>query len=601
MSADAAITLCVLLLVLGLLVFTRRAPDAILWSGLGLLVVVPVPNPAGGWQIGIVSVEQAFAGLANEGVITIGLLFIVAAALRDTGGMNWLAGLVLGRPTSLWAAQNRIIWPTAVASGFINNTPLVAMLLPVIDQWSKHQRLAVSKLLIPFSYASILGGACTLIGTSTNLIVNGWLISETDHPGLGMFDIAWIGVPAAVVGCLYMLMTYRWLLPDRKPPVHLSHDARRYTVEMIVDVDSDLVGKTVEQAGLRSLPGLYLIEIDRDQDVLAAVSRDTRLKANDRLVFAGIVDSVVDLQAIRGLRPATDQVFKFGQTRANRVLVEAVISNTSPFNGQTIREGRFRTVYGAAVIAVARNGAQINRKIGDIRLRAGDTLLLEARPSFLEQQRNRRDFYLVSAISAASPVQHHRAWISITVLVLMVALVALDLLSMLKAALVAAGLMLITRCLNASNARRAIDLPVLLVIAAALGLGKAMQVSGLADILGNVLRSSIGADPFAMLAAIYGVTMVLAGVITAKAAALLVLPIAMVAAAELGVAYMPFVIAVMVAAATTVATPIGYPTNLMVLGPGGYRFSDYLVFGGPLSLLIWALAVLVIPVFWPFH
>ncbi len=598
MTGDAVVTLCVLVLVLGLLMFTRRAPDAILWSGLGLLVVAPVPSTEG-WRVGVLSVEQAFAGLANEGVITIGLLFVVAAALRDTGGLNWLAGFALGRPSTLWAAQNRIVWPTAVASGFINNTPLVAMLLPVIDQWSKRQSLSASKLLMPLSYASILGGACTLIGTSTNLIVNGWLISETDHPGLGMFDIAWVGVPVAVVGCTYILVAYRWLLPERKPPLDLGADLRRYTVEMVVEPSSELAGKTVEEAGLRSLPGLYLIEIDRDEELVSAVSRDTRLKENDRLVFAGVIDSVVDLQAIRGLRPATDQVFKFSEKRTNRILVEAVISNSSPFNGHTVREGRFRTLYNAAVIAVARNGAQIRRKIGDIRLRAGDTLLLEARPSFLEQQRNRRDFYLVSAISGSPPIQHHRAWISISVLVLMVMLVALNVLSMLKAALIAAGLMLITRCVNASTARRAVDLPVLLVIAAALGLGKAMQVSGLAGILGELLRDSVGNSPTAMLAAIYGLTMVLAGVITAKAAALLVLPIALVAAADLGVSYMPFVIAVMVASATTVATPIGYPTNLMVLGPGGYRFTDYLFFGGPLSLLIWFLAVSVIPLFWP--
>ncbi|MDH3279672.1 MAG: SLC13 family permease, partial [Gammaproteobacteria bacterium] len=268
MTAGAAITLLILLLVLGLLVCTRRAPDAILWSGLGLLVVVPVRDPvSGAWQVGILTVEQAFAGLANEGVITIALLFVVAAALRDTGGMQWLAGFALGRPSSLWAAQNRIIWPTALASGFINNTPLVAMLLPVVDQWSKRQGLSASKLLIPMSYASIFGGACTLIGTSTNLVVNGWLISETAHPGLGMFEIAWVGVPVAAVGCLYMLLTYRWLLPDRKPPLNLSDDARQYTVEMIVEPGSDLAGKTVEQAGLRSLPGLYLIEIDRDEEV----------------------------------------------------------------------------------------------------------------------------------------------------------------------------------------------------------------------------------------------------------------------------------------------------------------------------------------------
>lgn len=601
MSVAAWITLAVLLVVLTLLVFTRRTPDAILWSGVGFLLVVPNPDTThGGWRLGIFTPTEAFAGLANEGVITIALLFVVAAALRDTGGMRLLVQKALGRPRSMFAAQNRIIWPTALVSAFVNNTPLVAMLLPVVDQWAKQQNVSVSKFLMPLSYASILGGACTLIGTSTNLIVNGWLISETEHSGLGMFEIAWVGVPIAILGCVYMLLTYRSLLPTRKPPLTLADDARRYTVEMIVESGSELVGKTIGDAGLRNLPGLYLIEIDRGDEVMAAVSHNIKLRENDRLVFAGIIDSVVDLRQIRGLRPATEQVFKLDQKRANRVFVEAVVSNTSPMIGQTIREGRFRTVYNAAVIAVARNGTQINRKIGDIRLQPGDTLLLEARPNFLEQQRNRRDFFLVSEVSNAAPIHHERAWVAVAILGMMVGAVALDVLSMLKAALIAAGLMLITRCCQATAARRAIDWQVLLVMAAALGLGKAMQISGLADVLGHQLRNMVGSNPAAMLGAIYGLTMVLAGLVTAKAAALLVLPIAIVTAGELGVSYLPFVIATMVASATTVATPIGYPTNLMVFGPGGYRFSDYLCFGGPLSFLNWALAIWLIPRVWPF-
>ncbi|MFT5679949.1 MAG: di/tricarboxylate transporter [Myxococcota bacterium] len=589
MAIAAWITLGVLILVLILLVGTRLPTDAGLAGGVALLLIA-----------GVIDAHDALYGFANEGVITIAVLFVVASGVKETGALNGIVPRLLGRGSNLVTAQARMMLPAAVLSAFVNNTPLVAMLLPVISDWGRSLKISASKLLLPLSVASILGGACTLIGTSTNLIVNGWLLDETDQGGMSMFEIGQIGLPVAVVGIAYVLLTARWLLPDRAPVLDTTEDPRQYTVELMVDSGSPLAGKTIEDAGLRGLPGLYLAEIDRGNQVLPAVSGNVKLRQGDRLVFVGAVGSVVDLQKIRGLSVADNQTFKLGGSRTNRVFLEAVVSDSCPIIGQTIKEGQFRTRYSAVVIAVARNGERLSGKLGDIRLRAGDTLLLEARANFAAQQGSSRDFFLVSRIEGAAPPNHERAGIALAAVVGMVILVTAGWLSMLKASLLAAGVMLIAGCCRVSGARAAVDLPVLVVIAASLGLGRAIQVSGLADVMAELMLSVAGGSPHAALAMVFTVTALLAGAITAKAAAVLVLPVALVLSGELGVAFMPFAIAVMMAASTTIATPIGYPTNMMVMGPGSYRYRDYLVFGTPLTLIIGAMCVGLIPVFWPF-
>ncbi len=595
MGAEAWMTFGVLLLVVGLLVFTRAAPYLVLLAGLVLLLT-----------LGVIGEEDLLSGLANPGMVTVGVLFAVAAGLRETQAMTWVATRLLGSPRGAASAQLRIVGPVAALSAFMNNTPLVAIMLPVVRDWGRKHGISVSKLLIPLSYASILGGACTLIGTSTILVVNGLIVSELGSEyGLGMFEIAAVGLPCAVVGLVYLLAVGNWLLPERKPVLSPQDDAREYVVEMLVEEGSPLHGRTIEQAGLRHLPGLYLIEIDRGDQVMPAVSSSVELREHDRLVFAGIVESVVDLQRIRGLVPATNQVFKLDATRTNRSLVEAVVSQSCPIVGMTIREGEFRTRYNAAVIAVARNGERVRQKIGDIVLRAGDTLLLEARASFALQHRDSRDFFLVSRVADSAPPRHERAWISLTILAAMVALVTLGTMSMLNASLLAAGAMILTRCTSASAALRSVDWQVLIVIAAAFGIGRAMDSSGAARGVTTWLISLAGEDPHLILAVLCGATMVFTNLMNANAAAVLMFPIAVSTAHSLGgspdaVSVMPFAIAIAMGAAGSFATPIGYQTNLMVFGPGGYRAVDYVKIGLPLSVLFWLTATLLIPQFWSF-
>jgi di/tricarboxylate transporter len=549
---------------------------------------------------GVIAPDEALKGMSNEGMITVAALFVVAAAVERTGALAALVDRVLGRPQSLAAAQVRTMVGPSLLSAFVNNTPVVALMVPAIRDWAKKHRLSVSKLLMPMNDAVVLGGLCTLIGTSTNVVVSG-LVEDKRGTPLGMFDITPLGLALLVAGFAYLLLASRWLLKDRRPPMSQSDDPRQYSLEMLVEPGSPLVGRSIEEAGLRHLDNLFLMEIDRGGHVLAAVEPTERLEAGDRLVFVGVIDSVVELQKIRGLRPATDQVFKLDDPRSERRLVEAVVSNTCPLVGRTIREGRFRSTYGAVVIAVARNGERLQMKIGDITLEAGDTLLLEAGPAFLDRQRSSRHFYLVSEVSDAVAPRHDRAWIACTILAAMVLAAALDLVPMVAAALVAACGVVATRCISSTEARRSIEWESLLLIAASFGIARAMEKTGLAAAVAESTIAAAGDHPHLVLAAIYVVTMLFTELMSNNAAAVLTFPIAWQTAADLDVNPLPFVMAVTVAASCGFATPMGYQTNLMIYGPGGYKFSDYMRFGGPLNLLVMALTVALAPLIWPFR
>jgi di/tricarboxylate transporter len=537
--------------------------------------------------------------MSNEGMITVAALFVVASAVERTGALASLVDRALGRPKSLASAQLRTMIGPGVISAFTNNTPVVALMVPAIRDWAKKHRLSVSKLLMPMNAAVVLGGLCTLIGTSTNVVVSGLVAAKRGAP-LEMFDISWLGVPLFACGLVYLIVASRTLLKDRRPPMSTSDDPRQYSLEMVVDPGSPLAGRTIEQAGLRHLDGLFLMEIDRGGHVIAAVAPTERLEAGDRLVFVGVIDSVVELQKIRGLRPATDQVFKLDDPRSERVLVEAVVSPSCPLVGRTIREGRFRSTYGAVVIAVARDGERLQMKIGDIVLQPGDTLLVEAGAAFVDRQRSNRHFYLVSEVTGSTPPRHDKAWIACTVLAAMVLAAALDLVPMVAAALVAAGAVVALRCISSTEARRAIEWESLLLIAASFGLARAMEKTGLAGAMAASTIGAAGDNPHVVLAAIYLVAMLFTELMSNNAAAVLTFPIAWQTAADLGVNPMPFVMAITVAASCGFATPMGYQTNLMIYGPGGYKFRDYVRFGGPLNLLVMALTVALAPLIWPF-
>jgi di/tricarboxylate transporter len=588
MGVEAWFSIAVVVVMLGFLAFTDIGQDTVLMGGVTLLLITGILTPG-----------EALAGLANEGMVTVGVLYIVAAGLQQTGVTQIIVERLLGPVRSTTWAQLKMMVPAAVISAFTNNTPQVAIMIPALEEWARRFKLRAADLMMPLSYATILGGMWTIIGTSPNLVVNGLVTAQARMEPFGFFAPAWVGVPLTIVGipCILLLMR---LVPDRNPPESEFASAREYTVEMIVEPDSSRVGKTLMEAGVRHFPGMYLAEIVRDGHVIGAVSSDEVLEANDRLIFVGGAEAVVDLQRIKGLKPATDQIFKLDSPRSERLLIEAVVSPDCPIVGKTVRQGRFRSRYDAVVMAVARHGRRIRQNTADIALRPGDMLLLEAGDVFVEQQRNSRDFYLISPIEDSSPRRHERMWVALTILGAMVAVAGTGLLSMVQAAMLAAGFMIMTGCVSGAEARRSIDTGVLLTIAASFGLGTALLKTGAANGIATSVIALAGSNPWMNLAAIYILTLVLTEIISNNAAAVLAFPIAMATAQSLGVSVTPFAMAVMMSASVAFATPFGYQTNMMVYGPGGYQFSDFFRVGVPMDIITAATAILLIPLVWPF-
>jgi di/tricarboxylate transporter len=584
MGWEAWLTLAVVMGCFAMMAFTWVSPDIIMSAGLTLLLVTGVLLPG-----------EALAGFSNQGMLTVAVLYVVVSGLTETGAVSWIVQNILGRPRNIRQAQARLMTPAAILSAFLNNTPVVAIFVPAVKVWAQRNKLSLSRLLIPLSYASIVGGTCTLIGTSTNLVVNGLLVDQVGLPGLGMFDLAWIGLPIAVSVFLFVFMFSSRLLPDRNEPLVHGDGMREYTAELMVEEGSPLKGCSIEAAGLRCLPGLYLAEIERDGVILPAVEPHERLEANDRLIFVGAIESVVDLHSIRGLVPATNQVFKLEGDRKDRSFFEAVVSDTCPLVGKSVREGRFRTRYHAVIIALARNGERLHGKIGDMVLRAGDTLLLEARPDFNLQQGRSRDFLLVSEVGGFHPPNHKGAPVALAITIGMVALAASGLLNMLEAALVAAGLMIVSGCTRGQVARQAPDWQVLVVIATSFGVGAALQKSGAAGVLADGIIGLAGGSPWATLVLVFTATALLTAIATNNVAAVLAFPVALSAAHNMNVDVMPFAITIMVAASASFATPIGYQTNLMVYNAGGYRFTDFVRIGLPLTLLVGLVTVGLAP------
>ncbi|MFN5495242.1 MAG: SLC13 family permease, partial [bacterium] len=395
--------LCVMV-TLAALVRGRMASDLAMAGGIALLILSGVLTPT-----------EAFAGLASPSIITIALLLVVSQGVIETGLVQWLGGTILGRGGNLTLVQLRLMAPVAAISAFINNTPLVAMCIPLVEDFARRTRIAPGKLFIPLAFAATLGGVCTLIGTSTNLVVHEMWLKSGGEP-FHLFDLAPIGVPVALCGILYLMIAGRWLLPNSGREALATVDPRNYSVEMQV-VGSPIAGKTVEQASLRGLEGLYLSEIRRGDEIIAPVGPTTLLAQGDTLIFIGDVRSVVSLQKMRGLAAAADQTRKLAQARHQRFLVEAVVSDSSPLLDRTIREARFRNTYDAVVIAVSRNGQRLSDiKIGSIELKAGDVLLLETQESFLKAFGESRDFLLVRRIEDSAPIRHERAPIAAAIL-----------------------------------------------------------------------------------------------------------------------------------------------------------------------------------------
>jgi len=600
LEPQALFTLIVVGVMMILLVREAAGSDTLL---LGALMVLMLG--------GVVTPREALAGFSNTGVAVIAGLFIISAAIQHSGALYAVSqGFFRTVPRQhLSPVLFRMMLPVTVLSAFVANTPILMIFVPIIKKWSENIRISGSKLFIPLSYAAILGGLCTLIGTSTNLVVHGLMIAN-GYRGLKMFELAWIGVPCAIVGIAYVVFWGHRFLPDRKDVSALvSENKKEYVVEMRVIASSPLIGKTVREAGLRNLRGLFLIDIERRGECLGPISSKEILEAEDRLMFAGLTGAVVDLQEIPGLVPAAEGLFEKDFATLKTHLVEAVISATSPILGQTVKDANFRERYGAGVVAVHRNGERIVSKIGSIGLRVGDTLLLFASDNFLVRWKDSQDFYLVSSLKTMLPKTHKRAPLVLALTALMVLFILLGPeganlvkgISILHCVFAAAFLMVLTRCIEIPTAKKSIRWDILVTIAASFGISQALTNSGASDMIaGWVVAQASGWGPHGVLLAIYLLTMLVTEVITNNAAAAMAFPIAMSTAKQLGVDPMPFFITIALAASAGFATPIGYQTNLIVQAAGSYRFKDYLKIGIPLDLICCAIAVTLIPLVWKF-
>lgn len=587
----------VVMAVMGALAANRVAVDVAMLGGITVLML------GDAFFGGILSVSDAALGFANPALLLIGSLFVVAAGLERTGGIEKVARVVLGNPKSEAGALARLTIPVATMSAVMNNTPIVAMYLAIVRDWSKRLKISASKLYMPLSFAAILGGKLTLFGTASNMVVlalyNNHLktLDPATRAGYELsqraefWGIAALGLPTTVFGLALMVGASKWLIPARRPIEDSSPDGRRFHVEMRVADNAPIAGKTVQEAGLRHLPGLFLAHIERDGETRVA-GRNVRLQTGDHLAFVGALDSVLDLRKVHGLEPVDTDATPTHDT----LLVEAVVSGRSSLVGRTVKESNFRAKYNAAIWAAHRHGERLKGKIGDISLRAGDTLLLEVRPGGAGALRNNQDFYLASPVSQSDAIRHDRANVALVIMIVMVLTITVTSVPAPVAALAGAAMMIVTRCIRSGVARNAVNWQVLVVIGSALGLGKAMQNTGAAAYMATrVVELFADAPPTLMVLVLFLVTATFAQLITNNGAAVLMFPIFMQVATTFPIHPHALLFTLMVAAGSTFLSPISYQTNLMVYGPGAYHFLDFMRLGAPLTLILAITCAIVAP------
>ena len=546
---------------------------------------------------GVLTPSEILQGFSNEQILVIIMLLLLGDIFRRTAVIDQLFDRVFRKTKSYKGFMFRMMGLVAPMSAFLNNTPLVAIMMPYVHRWSKNNGIKPSKLLIPLSYAAILGGCTTLIGTSTNLIVNGLVVDQQIDPNmdsLGLFEFAWVGVPMVIVGFLYLMLFSNRLLPNKEDVVEdFAEKTREYLVEVRVSEGSPLCNKTIEEARLRNLEGLFLVEIQRTDERITAVSPHETIKNEDILVFAGNTETVADMvKSNNGMVPTQVGMF----SRKNHIEVrEAVISHNSSLINKTVREAYFRGRYDAAIIAIHRNGERISGKIGNVKLKAGDVLLLLTGDDFNDRAADTKDFYLISKVRDFRKPKLFESILLIGGTVAAITLSGLGFTSLFLALAVLLMVILLFKIASPKDLPKSIDYSLALIIAMSLALGTAMTKTGVAEYIAQFVINIF--KPFGdvgLLAGIYIITAILGAYITNKASVALIFPISLTMAMDLGYDPIPFVLVVAFASAANFITPIGYQTNLMVYGPGGYSFKDFARIGAPLTLIYMVVTIFML-------
>ena len=584
-SVHAWITILTVLTMFSILLFTKLRSDLVFLGAIAVLFVT-----------GVLDAKEAFSGFSSTSVVVIGVLFVVVAGLTHTGVLQWIVKHLLGQPKSYTGAVTRLMLPVAALSSFLSNTTVVALFVGIVKMWSKKLGISPSKLLIPLSYASGMGGVCTLIGTPPNLIISGLY---ADHTGTAMNVLATTipGLFCLGVGVL-SIIAMRRLLPDRKAPEAAFEDTSEYTVELLVPSDNPNIGKRIVDTGLKEIHGGRLIEIIHFDEVISPVPDDEPIMGGDRLVFAGQIDELLDVKKTHGFVNADHHVFTTDEVSTDRQLRTAYIPYNSSLIHKVLGKTTFEKDNNMTLVAVARQGKRLEQSPHEVKLHAGDTLLFECPPRLninTEQLRSELQFFDSEQVPNIGP----KTLVSTAIMIAMVVLSALNVIPLLQCAFLAAIAMLLLRCCSPEQAMKAINWEILMVFAGSVVLGLAIQKTGIAERLAYGILDVCGTNPIVVMTAICFVATFITEFISNTAAGAMFFPIMYEAAEQLGYEPYPFLIALMISVSSSFATPIGSPTHMLVYAPGGYRFSDFMRVGLLMNLIILAANIFIVNIIYP--
>ena len=581
----AWITILTVLTMFTVLLLTKLRADVVFLGAISILFVT-----------GVLNAKEAFSGFSSTSVVIIGVLFVVVSGLTHTGVLQWIVKNLLGQPESYSKAVVRLMLPVAALSSFLSNTTVVALFVGIVKMWSKKLGISPSKLLIPLSYASGMGGVCTLIGTPPNLIISG-LYAENTGEAMNVLTTTVPGLFCLFIGVL-SIIAMRKLLPNRKTPESAFESTSEYTVELEVPSDNPHIGETVNEAGLNDVRGGNLIEVVHYDEFVSPANGEEILMGGDRLIFSGQIDEILDLKHSHGLVSADHHVFTLSEIDSSRQLRTAYVTFGSSLIGKSIGGTTFEKDNGLVLVAVARRGERIKQSPREVVLQAGDTLLLDCPPN-MKINESSLTAKLHFFDSDQVPNIGKKTLISTTIMMAMVVLSALNVIPLLQCAFLAAIAMLIFRCCNVDQAMKAINWEILMVFAGSVVLGIAIQKTGIAERLAFGILDVCGDNPIVVMTAICFVGTFITEFISNTAAGAMFFPIMYQAAEKLGYEPFPFLVALMVSVSSSFATPIGSPTHMLVYGPGGYRFSDFMRIGLLMNLIILAANIFIVNIIYP--
>ena len=558
--------------------------------------------------MGNLTLEEAISGFSNQAVITIAILFVLSHAMQKSGILEY--GVVrLNKLTerSKLLGLSVFLISIAFASAFVNNTAIVAIFIPLTIRMAQQYNLSPSKLLIPLSYIAIIGGTLTLVGTSTNLLVNSIYVNTTLAEPLGMFEFSRYGIFILIIGLLYIIFAVPLILPSRTVTTSLtqSYHMGGYLTELKVTQESPMVGRTFIERAINRNYDITVLDIIREGKVISKNIRNTIIHPDDVLFVRGSLENFLRMKEVEKVTMLTDEKLTQDELiHDNNTLVECVLTNQSDLAGKSLMEINFRRRFGSFILAIRREGAILRRKIAHVVLQYFDTLLVYGPRDKIKELSESGNFIVLGEIEAT--LQKHRFWwVSLVVIISTVTLAALGLVPILKGALVGLILLMVLRVISTNETYQAINWQVIILIAALIPVGIVIQKSGTADWLATAMYQAVelfdpALRPVVMVSLIYLVTMILTEMVSNAATAIIMTPIAISIAMQIGLDPKPFIFSVCFAASASFITPIGYQTNLMVYGPGGYKFSDYIKVGLPLAISLWIMATFLIPVLWPF-